>query len=180
MHYFGIFSKNRIKLAWTPSQSESILAGPPAKVNLFCLDPQPKWIYLGWTPSQSESILCGPPAKVNLFCLDPQPKWIYFAWTPSQSESILAGPPARTNISKIPLIYYFLFLFFSFLLSFLFPSFSFFSLSPFLFSLSSPLFSFSPSDPQPRFSKVGGGFSHPNPPRVNVCPLPPVPCMVNL
>ena len=63
-----------------------------------------------------------------------------FSIGPSQSESILAGPPARTNISKIRLIYYFLFLFFSFPLSFLvffvpFP----FSHSPFLFfqSLSS-------------------------------------------
>ena len=38
----GYFQKNRISLAWTPSQSESILAGPPAKVNQSSLDPQPK------------------------------------------------------------------------------------------------------------------------------------------
>ena len=147
------------------------LARTPSQRNLFCVDPQPKWIYLGWTPSQSESILPGPPAKVNLFCLDPQPKWIYLGWTPSQSESILAGPPARTNISKIPLIYSFLFLFFSFPLSFLFfflpfPFFLFLlSLFPFL-----PLFFlFPPRTPSGDFPKWGGGnFPTPIPPRVNV------------
>ena len=85
--------------------------------------------------------LSEPPATVNIFRLYP-----------------------RADLSKIPIIYYFLFLSLSFFLFFFLPFlFSFFLFVHFFLLL----FSFPPSDQQPRFSTVGGVGNPPIPP-VNV------------
>ena len=92
---------------------------------------------LAWTPRQSEKS-----------SLDPQPKGIYLGGTPSQNEYFK---------NTFNLLFSLPFLLFPSFFSFLFHSFPFFS-----FSLSSPLFF--PSDPQPRFSKVGGIIPPQSPP----------------